>query len=98
LRHPLVLRGEVEQDLASARDWYDTQRAGLGDEFLEQVALAFEQVATKPRLCGLIWEDVRASRLKRFPYIVYYRILDASVQILAVLHGSRDTSAWRSRA
>ena len=36
----LFLRPDAEQDLAAARDWYDQQRAGLGDEFLASIALA----------------------------------------------------------
>jgi hypothetical protein len=35
----LFLRPEAEQDLAAERDWYDQQRAGLGDEFIDAIAL-----------------------------------------------------------
>jgi hypothetical protein len=34
---PVVIRPEAEQDLLSARDWYDQQRFGLGDEFTAEV-------------------------------------------------------------
>ena len=47
-----------------------------------------------PRLGQIVWEDIRASRLRRFPYIVYYRVLSDRVEVLAVLHGRRDSSAW----
>lgn len=98
VRLPVILRPEAEQDLISARDWYDQQRAGLGDEFVAEVSVVFDRLAATPKLFAAIWQDVRACRVRRFPYVVYYRVLADCVEILAVLHGSRDPSAWQSRA
>jgi plasmid stabilization system protein ParE len=94
----VVLRPEAEQDLRSARDWYGRQKAGLGDEFAAQVSATFDRVAEMPELFAVHWEDVRACRLRRFPYVVYYRALADRVEVLAVLHASRDSSAWQARA
>ena len=33
----VILRPEAEADLEEARSWYETQRTGLGDEFIEEV-------------------------------------------------------------
>lgn len=98
MRLPVILRPEVEHDLLSARDWYDRQRAGLGDEFAAEISAVSDRLATSPELFGILWEDVRACRVGRFPYVVYYRVLADCIEILAVLHGSRDPSTWRSRA
>ncbi len=95
---PVVLRPEAEQDLLSARDWYDRQRVGFGDEFSAQVSAVFDRLAAMPELYAVRWQDVQSCRLWRFPYIVYYRALSDRVEVLAVLHGSRDPSAWQSRA
>ena len=97
MRFPVVLRPEAQDDLISARDWYDHQAETLGDRFAAAAAAVFERLAATPHLFGVIWEDVRACRLGRFPYVVYYRVLDRQVEILAVLHGSRDPSAWQKR-
>ena len=40
MKEVLFLRPEAERDLAAARDWYDQQRAGLGDDFIDALALA----------------------------------------------------------
>jgi plasmid stabilization system protein ParE len=50
-----------------------------------------------PELYGVLWEDVRAARLKQFRYIVYYVVFPLRVDVLAVMHGSRDASAWQAR-
>ncbi len=40
---------------------------------------------------------VRCVKLKKFPYVVYYRVLTDRVEIIAVLHGSRHERAWQER-
>ena len=94
MKFPVVLRPKAEQDLFSARDWYDRQRAGLGDEFAAQVSATLDRLAAMPESFAVKWQDVRSCRLRRFPYVIYYRALADQVEVLAVLHGSRDPSAW----
>ncbi len=33
----IVIRPEVEQDVAEAADWYEARQPGLGAEFVEEV-------------------------------------------------------------
>jgi toxin ParE1/3/4 len=93
----IVLRPEVEQDLRSARDWYDVRRDGLGDEFSTQVSEMLDKVAQMPEMFALTWQDIRKCRLTRFPYNIYYRVLVNRVEVLAVMHASRHASSWKSR-
>ncbi|MFI5454017.1 MAG: type II toxin-antitoxin system RelE/ParE family toxin [Isosphaerales bacterium] len=95
---PVVLRPEVEQDLLTARDWYDQQQDGLGDKFTAEISVVFDRLAEMPELYAVAWRDVRTCRPRRFPYVVYYRVLTDRVEVFAVLHGSRDPSSWQSRA
>ena len=57
-----------------------------------------EQIEFMPEMYGVVWQDVRAARLKKFRYLVYYVVFADRAEVLAVLHGSRDASAWQSRA
>ena len=70
---------------------------GYGARFNSAVAEVFERIEAAPEMYGRIWDDVRAARLKKLRYLVYYVILDDRIEILAVLHGSRDPSLWQSR-
>jgi hypothetical protein len=40
---PLVVNPRAEADLAEAKAWYEGERDGLGEEFLECIDEAFEQ-------------------------------------------------------
>jgi plasmid stabilization system protein ParE len=92
---PVVLRPEAEQDLIEARGWYERQ--GRGDDFLEAISTVFDRLAENPELYAISWKNVRTCRPRKFPYVVYYRVMADRVEVLAVLHGSRDPAIWRSR-
>jgi plasmid stabilization system protein ParE len=95
---PLVVRPEAQVDLLEARDWYNRQRAGLGVEFIHAVEELFEQIRTNPEFYAQTLKHVRRGKVRRFPYLVYYRALDDRTEVLAVLHGSRDPRVWQRRA
>lgn len=80
-----------------ARDWYNRQRAGLGEQFVDAVEDLFEQIRADPELYAKAIKSVRRAKLRRFPYVVY-RVLDDRTEVLAVLHGSRDPRVWQRRS
>jgi toxin ParE1/3/4 len=98
MTHPVVIRPEAEQDMAEGRDWYEGQREGLGTAFLTAVDDVFDRIREKPELYAPEYRAVRRAGLGRFPYVVYYRIVGESVEVIAVQHGSRNPRRWRSRA
>jgi len=54
-------------------------------------------IGDQPELYGVVWRNVRAARLRRFAFVAYYRALNDRVEVLAVMHGSRDASGWQIR-
>ncbi|MEQ8791959.1 MAG: type II toxin-antitoxin system RelE/ParE family toxin [Pirellulaceae bacterium] len=94
---PVVLRPEASQDAETTRDYYELQLSGLGQAFLGQLNDVLQRITDTPQIYAPVWNDVRAARLRRFTYVVYYRIRKDRIEVLAVVHGSRDTTAWKSR-
>jgi hypothetical protein len=64
---PLVVNPEAEADLADAQAWYDRQRVGLGDELLLCIEEVFERIQRMPELHGKVFQDLRVTRVRRFP-------------------------------
>ena len=95
---PLIVRVEAEADMVAAKAWYESQKPGLGDRFVAAVSKVFERITEFPELYAPFWRDVRFVRVKRFPYVVYYRHATDRVIVLAVLHGSRHQSILEDRA
>ena len=94
---PVILRHEAEVDVQEARDQLEKVRVGLGNQVLARVREVLARIEKMPELHGKVWQDVRAARLKQFRYIVYFIVLADRVEVLAILHGARDPSSWKSR-
>ena len=94
---PLILRDEAEHDAEETRNYYDRQQAGLGDRFLARLNEALARIQAMPKAYGIIGKNVRIKKLSTFPYVVYYRLHFDRIEVMAILHGSRDSSAWKSR-
>jgi hypothetical protein len=67
---PVILRPEAEADIHAAHDDMERAQAGMGQQFAARVREVLERIEAMPELYGVVWQDVRAARLKRFRYMV----------------------------
>ncbi len=95
---PVAVRPDAQVDLRNARDWYDRQRPGLGDAFAVAVEKFLARIEALPELYAVTIHDVRQGKVKKFPYVVYYRVLADRIEVIAVLHGGRNPQAWQDRS
>jgi toxin ParE1/3/4 len=97
MTYALILKPDAERDLADAADYYDRQRTGLGDQFLDAVRDALAVLKNNPFLSAKIFKEVRQTNVRRFPFVVSYFVEGDRVTVLAVLHGRRHPRRWKSR-
>lgn len=93
----LLVRPDAAAEIEEAHFWYERQRPGLGGEFLDAVLVVIEVLRESPRRYRVVHRDTRRANLRRFPYGVYYRMIDADVVVIACFHGSRDPHRGRRR-
>jgi toxin ParE1/3/4 len=94
---PVVLRHPAAEDLLAACGYLETQRPGLSTRLVMEVRRVLERITTHPELHGKVFNDVRRTAVKRFPYSVFYRVTPDRIEVLAVFHDSRDPAGWQSR-
>lgn len=93
----LLYRRDAVADVASAHAWYEAQRQGLGDEFLESLRHAEEAVLASPCTYRVIHRDTRRFLLRRFPYQLLYRVADEMVVVVACFHVRRSARGAKVR-
>jgi plasmid stabilization system protein ParE len=93
----VIVRPEADRDVIESRAWYDGKQPGLGAVFARRVAAAVDRIGLFPELYGEVGRGVRAAPVPRHKHILYYRVRADYVEVLAVLHGGRDPSAWQRR-
>ena len=86
----LVIAPEVEQDLAEASAWYESRRAGLGEEFLSCVDACIATILRMSEMQAVVHKRYRRSLVRRFPYAVFYEHESSTVTVYAVFHAAGD--------
>jgi plasmid stabilization system protein ParE len=86
----VTIRPAAQTDLEEAREWYESKRPGLGDEFLLSIADALSRLEESPEQFPVYYKDFRRVLTDRFPYKVFFRIEGDAVIVFRVLHAARD--------
>jgi plasmid stabilization system protein ParE len=95
----MILEPEAKEELIAAALWYEDQRPGLGDEFVDAVDGVLNRIEEAPDSFPPEPFDGRARRglVKRFPYAVVYVTDLAGVRVIAIMHLKRLPRYWTSR-
>lgn len=93
----LLLRLEAKEDIREAFRWYEERSTGLGFEFLRAVRTALSPLTRDPQQFPVVLEDIRRTRLRRFPYSVFYVAAASSTSVIAIMHDRRDPRRWQAR-
>ena len=95
--NPVIIRPAAAAEIDEAHLWYESQRTGLGDEFLAEVNGTLDRIREMPELYAVLRRDTRRAMLVRFPYSLLYRLVDDNVIVVACFHGKRDPKRWHNR-
>ncbi|MGH8128195.1 MAG: type II toxin-antitoxin system RelE/ParE family toxin [Gammaproteobacteria bacterium] len=93
----LRVRPEAEQDIEDAATWYEEQRLGLGQQFLDEVLGTFRRITEQSGLYPIMHRSTRRALTHRFPFGVFYRVEEGFIVVVAVMHGSQDPQRWKER-
>jgi plasmid stabilization system protein ParE len=95
---PIAFRRAARLEFDQAHDWYEKQKVGLGQEFVEAVDKVLERIAAMPEIHQIVYKDIRRALVQRFPYSIFYRVKSDRIVVLAVFHGKRNPAIWQARA
>jgi len=90
----LVLRRRAVREVAAAHDWYERQRAGLGETFLVEFERVLVVLEEHPLRFPVLHATVRRALTRQFPYAILFRVRDEQVVVLGVLHHAREPVRW----
>ncbi|MCW3110214.1 MAG: hypothetical protein JWQ09_4720 [Segetibacter sp.] len=88
--YQLIVKHRALIMVQEAYNWYEKQKEGLGEQFLSELDIYYEKLERTPEFYGKIENNYRQVRLKRFPYLVVYEIIEKKVVVFAVFHTSRN--------
>lgn len=93
----LIVRPAAEQDLATAYKWHREIREDLALRFLADIQDGLKRITRGPRLYAVVGLGMRRLKIKTFKYAIYFKEMQESIEVFAILHTSRDPDLWRLR-
>ena len=95
--YKVTLYEEAKQDIIEIAKWYDLKSFGLGDKFILLLDEAINRLAKNPDAYSCFYGEVRKIKLRKFPYIIFYKVYNEKVEIYGVIHVKRNPSVYKKR-
>ncbi|GMQ25422.1 hypothetical protein Aoki45_21040 [Algoriphagus sp. oki45] len=92
------LSKEAEKDVLESFRWYESEKKGLGDEFLKSLDFSLNVIGENPIAYSFRYKKlVRAYPMNRFPFLILYLVKEGFVDVVSVFHTSQNPKAWKKR-
>lgn len=96
--YQLKIRQLAQIDIQEIVDYYDDISSKISDKFLDNLYKELSFLEAKPKSFQIKYKTTRVRYVKGFSFGIHYRILNESVvEVLAVLHTSRNPKIWNKR-
>lgn len=79
----------VALELREIAEYYDARSPGLGAEFLDEFERLIFTVSAAPKRWRILKGDIRRCLMKRFPYVICYRLTSDTIRVTVVKHQRR---------
>jgi hypothetical protein len=84
-------------ELINTARFYESNQVNLGHRFLDAVDISLVSIRKNP----LIWPSDKKGRrkciIRKFPYLLIYKLSDKFIYILVLAHTSRKPNYWKLR-
>ncbi|MEK6405910.1 MAG: type II toxin-antitoxin system RelE/ParE family toxin [Acidobacteriota bacterium] len=88
---------QAEDDLIEGFHFYEAQRPGLGSYFLVNLYEDIDSLRINGGIHRRAYKDYHRLLSRRFPFAVFYKLLEGTVYVHAVVDCRRDPAWIRKR-
>lgn len=85
----LRIQPEAEVEIHAAMEWYERSLNGLGAKFFFELGADLTRITKHPYHSSVFKEPYRRSAMRRFPFIIIFRVEKDTIVIDAVFHTRR---------
>ncbi len=96
MKYKLLVKAEAIQDMTEAFDWYESEKTGLGLEFLNEVEEYYNRITQSPQRYT-VYRNQHVAVMHRFPFKIVYEIERDIIVIYAIYHDKRNPEKLMER-
>ena len=93
----IELLDEAEVDFDKSYEFYNEDSPKVADVLFQRINLGLEDIKQNQNFFPIAHKDVRKHVIKKFPFLIYYRIVETVIQVIAIFHTSRNPKIWNER-
>jgi len=84
------------EDIKNTSFWYGNQLKGLDIRYKTQVIKQISFLKKNPYLYSIKYNDVHCLKVKKFPFLIHYKIdeISKTINVFAIIHTSRNPEIW----
>ncbi len=97
MTRPVIFRPAAEREMLEAERWFEEHQSDLGRRCRASVDQTVERIREFPLAFPEVKGQRRRALIPRFPYAIYFALINDAVVVVGVVHGHRDPAVWRSR-
>lgn len=99
MNYRIQIDEEAEDEIRSAKDWYENRSWGLGEKFIIEINESILSLLNPKIDHKLVFKHYRRLLLRNFPYTVYYMRDETElvIRIIAVLHNKQSRDRLENR-
>jgi toxin ParE1/3/4 len=94
---PIDVYPEARLEADAALDHYRERSPRAAEAFFLELQQARTAIQDSPELWATYLHGTRRYLLKRFPFVVVYRVTERRIEVIAVAHGRRKPGYWKVR-
>jgi len=82
--YKLAIRPLATLEIIDAYDWYESQKSGLGNQFILSLDEFYKKLLINPYIHSIYDDTIRAGSLSKFPYKIIYEVFDIKIVVYSV--------------
>ncbi len=93
----IEISNDAESDFDNSYEFYFEENQKVADIFFNRINLSIESIKKNPLSFPIAYRNVRKFVVKKFPFVIYYQIVESVVRVIAIFHTSRNPEIWNDR-
>ncbi len=89
MKYEIIIPAVVREEVTEAVDYYNFKQKGLGDDLYYDLIEKLEFIQKAPSSFQLYHTSYRQALLKKFPYLVIFRVFDNKVLVNKFIHAKK---------
>ena len=88
----ISIEEDAKFDIAEGYDWYSKISQKVSDSFLFQIKQTLDYLEENPFLFQQVYKDYRQVPVKKFPFVIIYKVANESVKVYRIFPTNMNPS------